>query len=86
MPTVKTAISLDRELLEEIDAIARASGKPRSRVLADAAREYLHHRESQQLLNELNQVYSDEDAAEQGRTAERTLRRRRHRELVEGEW
>jgi len=82
MPAVKTAISLDRELLQEIDAVASETGRPRSRVLADAAREYLRHRESRRLLDELNRVYSEEE----GRDPERELRRRKHRKLVEGEW
>lgn len=82
MTTVKTAISLDRELLEEIDAIASETGQPRSRVLAEAAREYLRHRESRRHLDELNRAYS----AEEGKGSERELRRRKHRELVEGEW
>lgn len=82
MATVKTAISLDRELLQEIDAVATETGQPRSRVLADAAREYLRLRESRRLLDELNRVYSEEEAE----SPERRLRRRKHRELVEGEW
>jgi len=52
MPTVKTAISLDRELLQEIDAVAAETGQPRSRVLAAAAREYLRRRESRGELDE----------------------------------
>lgn len=83
MPTVKTAISLDRELLQEIDAVATETGRPRSRVLADAAREYLRHRESRRLLDELNRAYPPE---KEGKRPERELRRRKHRERVEGEW
>lgn len=81
MPTVKTAISLDRELLQEIDALATETGQHRSRVLADAAWEYLRRRESRRLLDELNRVNSEEE----GRAPERELRRRKHRKLVEGE-
>ena len=82
MPTAKTAISLDRKLLEEIDAVASETGQSRSRVLAEAAREYLRHRESRRLLDELNRAYSEDE----GSGPERELRRRKHRELVEGEW
>ncbi len=82
MPTVKTAISLDRQLLQEIDAVASETGRPRSRVLADAAREYLRHRESRRLLDELNRTYPEDE----GESPDRELRRRKHRELVEGEW
>ena len=82
MTAVKIAISLDRELLDEIDAVASETGQPRSRVLAEAARVYLRHRESQRLLDGLNRAYSDE----QGAGPDRELRRRKHRKLVEGEW
>lgn len=86
MTSVKTAISLDRELLEQIDAVARESGEPRSRILATAAREYLHNRQSRRLLEALDRAYSPGGADEVRETPERKLRRRKHRELVEGEW
>lgn len=86
MTTVKTAISLDRELLEQIDAVARESGQPRSRLLATAAREYLRNRESRRLLQELDRAHSSTAAGEVREDPERELRRRKHRKLVEGEW
>ncbi len=86
MASVKTAISLDRELLEQIDAVARESGEPRSRILASAAREYLRNRENRRLMEALNCAYSPGEADEVRQAPERELRRRKHRELVEGEW
>lgn len=82
MPTVKTAISLDRDLLERIDALAEELDQPRSRVLAMAAEELLRRRESRELLERLNRAHGPEG----GGIAHKDLRRRKHRDLVQGEW
>lgn len=83
MASVKTAISLDADLLERIDAAARESSVPRSRLLAQAAEEYLRRRENERLLERLNSVYADDGEEE---LALRRLWRPRHRRMVEGEW
>jgi metal-responsive CopG/Arc/MetJ family transcriptional regulator len=84
MASVKTAISLDADLLERIDAAAREGAMPRSRLLAEAAEEYLRRRENARLLAQLDRVYGA-DAGEE----EAELRRRwrpLYRRVVEGEW
>jgi predicted transcriptional regulator len=66
---VKTAISLDGDLLREADKTARALGLTRSRLLSIALEDYLRHRRQQQMLDQLNQAYSDEpDPGEAGTT------------------
>lgn len=84
MTAVKTAISLDSELLERVDALAEELDLPRSRVLAQAAEEFLCRRESRQLLSRLDQVFGAEVPEEDQELRER--RRERHRRLVEGTW
>lgn len=84
MASVKTAISLDADLLERIDAQARASDVPRSRLLAQAAEEYLRRRENERLLEQLNSVYGADGGEEEA--ALRRLWRPRHRRMAEGEW
>lgn len=84
MPSAKTAISLDRRLLDRLDAAARELDLPRSRLLARAAEEYLRRHENQRLLTRLNRVYGEDGGEE-----ERALARRRrgaHRRRVEGDW
>lgn len=84
MASVKTAISLDADLLERIDAAARESDMPRSRLLAEAAEEFLRRRENARLLARLNHVYGTDSGDE-----EAELRRRwrpLYRRVVEGEW
>ena len=63
MPTVKTTISLDRVLLDRIDAEARQLKQPRSRVLVMAAEEFLWRRESRKVIDRLNRTYSSESDA-----------------------
>jgi metal-responsive CopG/Arc/MetJ family transcriptional regulator len=57
---MKTAISLDGELLKEADQTARALGLSRSRLFSLALENYLRHRRQEQLLDQLNQAYSNE--------------------------
>lgn len=82
MSAIKTAISLDEELLHRIDAVARELDEPRSRVLARAAEDFLRRRESRRLLQRLNLAHADEVRE----PVEKELRRRKHRGLVKGEW
>jgi len=56
---MKTAISLDSTLLKEADQTARALGLSRSRLFSLALASYLRHRRQEQLLEQLNQTYSD---------------------------
>ena len=62
---MKTAISLDGQLLEEADRAARQMGLSRSRLFSIAVQEYLRHRSQEQQLEELNRVYAGKpDSAE----------------------
>jgi metal-responsive CopG/Arc/MetJ family transcriptional regulator len=60
---MKTAISLDGQLLKEADQTARALGLSRSRLFSIALETYLRHRRQEQLLDQLNQAYSNEPDA-----------------------
>jgi hypothetical protein len=57
---MKTAISLDTDLLKEADQTARALGLSRSRLFSLALQDYLRHRRQQQILEQLNQTYGDQ--------------------------
>jgi metal-responsive CopG/Arc/MetJ family transcriptional regulator len=59
-PTAKTAVSLPQELLEKTDKIAQENGTSRSAIVAEALAEYIHRRENEQILAQLNEVYDDE--------------------------
>lgn len=84
MPNVKTAISLQKPLFEQLETISRQMKVSRSRLLALALEEFIRRRENHQLLEKINHAYeAAPDAADQ--THLRNMRRL-HREVVEGEW
>lgn len=66
---MKTAISLDGHLLEEADRTARALGLSRSRLFSMALEDYLRQRRQEQMIEQLNQVYSDQPDPAEARTA-----------------
>ncbi len=59
MPGVKTAISLDEELLIKVNRLADKLHVSRSKVFTLAMQEYLKKQENQSLLAQLNEAYED---------------------------
>ncbi len=55
---MKTAISIDDGLLQEVDKTARLMGLSRSRLFALAVGDFLQRRRREQMLHRLNEVYS----------------------------
>ncbi|MFW6164373.1 MAG: hypothetical protein ACODAJ_16510 [Planctomycetota bacterium] len=83
MASVKTAVSLDKPLLEWADAEARKRKISRSRLVAMALEDYRRRQENRELLQRLNASYAEEDSEER-----EVVRRMQYhlRDLVEGEW
>jgi len=84
MPNVKTAISLQQSLFEQVDALAQELAVSRSRVFVLAVEDFIQRRQNRQLLEAINEAYADLPDAE-----EQTLRRQmrqQHRQMVEGQW
>jgi len=59
MPGVKTAISLDEELLIKVDRLSSDLHVSRSKVFTLAVQDYLKKQENQSLLAQLNEAYDD---------------------------
>ena len=59
MKKIKTAISIDNDLLEETATIAQELDVPRSRVVSLALEDYIHRYRNKQLLAQINEAYSD---------------------------
>ena len=84
MANVKTAVSLQKSLFEQAEALADELRISRSRLFSIALEDYIRRSHNQHFLEKLNAAY--EDVTD---TKEHTLRRRmrrQHRRLVEGEW
>lgn len=84
MTTIKTAISLQESLFEQIEAVAQEMQISRSRFFALAAENFIQQHENQKLLVELNAAYDDIASAEE----QELLRQMRHKQfkLVADEW
>jgi metal-responsive CopG/Arc/MetJ family transcriptional regulator len=67
---MKTAISLDDGLLKQADETARLMGLSRSRLFSVALEDFLRRRHQEQMIEQLNQVYSD-DKPNEARTVKR---------------
>lgn len=84
MAQIKTAVSLDETLYEQIETLAHDMKVSRSRLFAMALQDFLRRHETERLLEAINKAYEDEPAQ-----IPQTLRRgmrRIHRKVAEGEW
>jgi predicted transcriptional regulator len=84
MESIKTAISIDKSLFAQANALARKMKVTRSRLFVLALEDFIHEQENRELLEKINAVFADEPTE-----SEKTLRRKArksHRRLVEGQW
>jgi metal-responsive CopG/Arc/MetJ family transcriptional regulator len=68
---MKTAISVDDDLLHEADRAARQLGLSRSRLFAIALQNYLRQRRQEEMSERLNRVYADPPDTAERRTTSR---------------
>ncbi len=84
MATVKTAISIQKNLFEKIELLSQKLNVSRSSLFAMALEDFLQRYQNKELLEEINKAYNgDADLAEQDRLSRI---RKYHRKIVEGEW
>jgi metal-responsive CopG/Arc/MetJ family transcriptional regulator len=84
MQAIKTAISIEKNLFDQAEIIARTMKVSRSRLFVIALQDFIEHQKNKEMLAQINAAYDDEpDATEQ---ALRKKVRRQHRRIVEGEW
>jgi len=84
MASIKTAISIQKPLFEQVDALAHELQISRSRLFVLAVEDFIQRYQNQKLLEAINAAYDDLPDPE-----EQTLRhkkRQQHRQLVEGQW
>lgn len=84
MANIKTAISIQEALFEQVEQLASDLKVPRSHIFALAVEEYLRRQENLRLLEQINKACADApDADEQNRLEQMKASQRR---LLEGEW
>lgn len=65
MSTIKTGVSMEEGLARKADALARELGITRSDLYSRALAQFIQRRENELLLENLNEVYSEESDAEE---------------------
>jgi hypothetical protein len=84
MTNVKTAISIQKSLFEQAEALAHAMNISRSRLFALAVEDFIQRYQNQRLLEQINAAYEDAPTPEEQALLRRM--RRQHRQMVESEW
>ena len=84
MAVIKTGISVDRDLLEQVTSLAQTLHVSRSELFSIAVRDYLKQHENTLIFDRLNEVYS----AGSDPDDERVLAgmRRLYTDTVEHDW
>ncbi len=59
MTTIKTAISIDKPLFEQLGDLAQELNTSRSRIFALAAKEFIQRHKNIKLLEAINTAYDD---------------------------
>jgi metal-responsive CopG/Arc/MetJ family transcriptional regulator len=82
MPNVKTAISIERPIFEQMDILAKNLNVSRSRLFAMAAREFIQRHNNIELLKRINEAY--EDSSENEPMV--TMMHSNHYRMVKDQW
>ena len=82
--TIKTAISIQKSLFDQAEALAQQLKVSRSYLFCVAMEDFLQNHKSQALLDEINRANDDQpDDKDRFRMSQM---RRNQRKLLEGEW
>jgi metal-responsive CopG/Arc/MetJ family transcriptional regulator len=82
--TIKTAISIQESLFDQVNDLAEELQMPRSQLFTLAVKEFISRHENRRIFETLNEIYKDtpdpdEEALQEGM-------RQQHRRVVEGQW
>lgn len=82
MPNVKTAISIEKPIFDEMDILAKTLKVSRSRLFTMAAREFLQRHNNIELLKLINEAYEDSSETE----PVVTMMHSNHYRIVKDQW
>lgn len=85
MPGVKTAISLDEELLIKVNRLSSDLHVSRSKVFTLAVQDYLKKQENQSLLAQLNEAY-DDFPGEEEREISKAMQNKHNKMIEQESW
>jgi metal-responsive CopG/Arc/MetJ family transcriptional regulator len=82
MPNVKTAISIEKSVFEQMDILAKDLNVSRSRLFTMAAREFIQRHNNIALLKMINEAYEDSSETE----LMVTMMHSNHYKMVKDQW
>ncbi|MBI5197535.1 MAG: ribbon-helix-helix protein, CopG family [Nitrospirae bacterium] len=82
---MKTAISLPDDLFEMVEELSEELHLSRSRIFSDAVRDYIAKRRSEEILRQLNEVYSEAET-EEDKTTRKQAKKHYARSLKAEKW
>lgn len=82
MANIKTAISIEKPIFEQMDSLAKDLDISRSHLFALAALEYLQRHKNIKILQSLNEAYDDLPESEPIVSKMRP----KHYKMVKGQW
>ena len=84
MSNIKTAISVNKPLFDEVEALAQEMEVSRSEIFARAVSEYVQRHRSHKIMEALNEAYGDVPDDNEETLSKRM--RRKQRKIVENQW
>ncbi|MCK5229328.1 MAG: CopG family transcriptional regulator [Desulfobulbaceae bacterium] len=85
MPGVKTAISLEKNLFDQVNQLANDLHVSRSKLFTLAVKDFLKKQESKKLLAQLNAAYSDSPNEEE-KTISKAMHRKQRETMEQESW
>ena len=83
MPTIKTAISIEKPIFDQVNDLAKNLNISRSRLFVIAAQEFIQRHTNMELLQAINEAYDDLPDLE---TKMVEKMRPRHLKMVKNQW
>ncbi|MCP4669264.1 MAG: CopG family transcriptional regulator [Deltaproteobacteria bacterium] len=83
MPNVKTAISIDKPVFDQVNDLAQNLNISRSRLFVLAAQEFIERHKNMERLKDINDAYDDLQEPE---TKIRGKMQPRHVKMVKNQW
>ena len=84
MANIKTAISIDKPLFEQVNNLAHELNTSRSRIFALAATEFIQRYKNQELFEAINSAY--DDIPDDREESLKSVMRSRHLKMVKDQW
>ena len=84
MANIKTAISIDKSLFEQVEDLSHELKTSRSRIFVLAATEFIQRHKNKKLLESINTAY--DDFPDQKEVSLEPIRRSKHLDMVKDQW